>query len=321
MAPIESWSPPRTAAFAGLGQMGRAMVARVRDAGLDVVGVDPDPAAREAVAADGLAAVPCLSDAGPVDALFVCVPGPRDLEAVISECLASSAPPRLVVNLSTVGAPVAEDQRDRIRAASASCGYVESPISGGVLRAARGQVALLCAADPPACLDAILPTLERIAARVIRFSTIAAASTAKLVNNLAVLSTSLATLEALEWGVRAGLPVGDLFDALAAGTADSYALRSTLTRSVREGDFSRGFAMRLALKDVRLALGAATAAGRQMPFATEVERQLAAGCELGLGDHTFPAVAAAGPEPALGWTHARAGAGEEVVLDGYLDAR
>jgi 3-hydroxyisobutyrate dehydrogenase-like beta-hydroxyacid dehydrogenase len=282
----------RTGAFAGLGQMGLAMVEHVRGAGLDVVGVDPDPTARAAAAARGLTAVATLEQSLPADVVFLCVPGPTEVAALVAQCLAVPRPPRVVVNLSTVGPSVAQEQRDGLRAASPPIAYVEAPISGGVLRAARGECALLCAADPPGALDALAPLLERMAARVIRLPTIEACASAKLVNNLAVLATSLATIEALEWGVRTGLDPGDLFDALQAGTADSYALRSTLTRSLREGDYARGFAMRLALKDVRLALAEAAAKDAAMPFATEVERQLREGCDRGLGDATFPALAA-----------------------------
>lgn len=281
----------RTVAFAGLGQMGLAMVAHVQALGLDVVGVDPDPVARARAAERGLATARSVREAGTADALLLCVPGPREVATLVSECLAAADPPRIVVNLSTVGPSVAEEQCARLRAAAPAIAYVEAPISGGVLRAAERQCTLLCAAEPAECLAAIGPLLEAMAARVIRFPTIRACSTAKLVNNLAVLATSLATLEALEWGVREGLDPERLFEALQAGTADSYALRSTLTRTLRDGDFSRGFAMRLALKDVRLALGEAVEADAAMPFAAEVARQLEAGCDRGLGDLTFPAVA------------------------------
>jgi 3-hydroxyisobutyrate dehydrogenase-like beta-hydroxyacid dehydrogenase len=295
----------RTAAFAGLGQMGLAMAARVQGAGLDVVGIDPDPHARAAAVEQGLSTAGSLGEAA-ADAVFLCVPGPREVTALVSECTTAARAPRVVVNLSTIGPTVAERQRERLGAATPPIAYVEAPISGGVLRAAQGRATLLCAAEPPQALETIAPILERIAEQVIRFPTIRACSTAKLVNNLAVLATSLATAEALEWGIREGLDAGQLFDALQAGTADSYALRSTLTRSLREGDFERGFAMRLALKDVRLALREAAACEHAMPFAAEVERQLAAGCEQGLGDRTFPALAAE-REPWSAGRHALAG--------------
>lgn len=283
----------RAVAFAGLGQMGLAMAGRLRTAGIDVVGIDPDPGVRAQAEARGLRTAASSDAAGSFDALLMCVPGPREAAQLVTSCLAAAQRPRVVVNLSTVGPSVAREQCARLRAAAPPIAYVEAPISGGVLRAAQGRAVLLCAAEPSEALDELAPLLERMAARAIRFPTIRACATAKLVNNLAVLATSLATLEALEWGVRAGLDPDDLFDALQAGTADSYALRSTLTRTLREGDFTRGFAMRLALKDVRLALAEAAGAEAAMPFAAEVARQLEAGCEQGLGDRTFPAVALA----------------------------
>lgn len=289
---FERAEPPSTALFAGLGQMGRAMATRLADGQLRLTGIDPDEGARAAAAELGIEARARIAEAEPGEVVFACVPGPPELMAVIDECLALDPPPRFFVNLSTVGKIAGEEARDHLHGSAQPIVFVESPISGGVLKAARGEATLLWAAEPPAAADAVRPLIEKLGARTVAFESAADASTAKLANNLAMLATALGTLEALTWAVGEGLSLDQLFESLGAGTADSYALRSTLARSVRDGDFERGFAMRLALKDVRLILREAAASGLEMRFAEEIERRLDEGCAAGLGDRTFPAVAA-----------------------------
>ena len=289
--PCIGFSPPEKVIFVGLGQMGRALAPHLVGPDLGVTCVDPDEEARRKARESGLTCVTELREVDAADAVFACVPGPVELGELVEELHAFQAPPRFFVNLSTIGPAAAVEVCARFRSASPDGAYVESPISGGVLRAAKRECALLWAAEPAESRSSIEPLLGRLSKRIIWFEAIAEASTAKLANNLAMLAASLGTLEAIAWGTRRGVELGDLFDALGAGTADSYPLRSTLARSVRGGDYERGFAMRLALKDVRLILDAADDEGIEMPFAREIEQQLSEGCDAGLADLTFPAVA------------------------------
>jgi 3-hydroxyisobutyrate dehydrogenase-like beta-hydroxyacid dehydrogenase len=169
--------------------------------------------------------------------------------------------------------------------------FVESPVSGGVLRTARRDIALLCGCREAAMIDPLRPVLDAIAKRIFVFGSARHASVAKLVNNVAAVNIALGTIEALSLGVGSGLELEDLFEVLDAGTAGSYVLSSTLTRSLLDGDLRTGFAMRLAAKDMGLALDHAAFVDVDLPHTTESLTQLDEGIEGGLGDLVFPAVA------------------------------
>jgi 3-hydroxyisobutyrate dehydrogenase len=129
-----------------------------------------------------------------------------------------------------------------------------------------------------------------MAKTLIELPTVRAASIAKLSNNIAAICNALGTLEALRFGVASGLETAQLFHVLEHGTASSYVLGSAVRRAVLEGDINTGFAMRLAVKDLRLAAAWADRIGIELPYTAEALRELEAGVEAELGDLAFPAV-------------------------------
>lgn len=265
-------------AFVGLGRMGSPLATRLAQAGRQIFGVDP-------VARNPLIRASSLADLDePLDAIVACVPGPYELKEVVDAIRSTDA--RLVVNLSTVGPEVGERVAESLGEADPPVPYVESPISGGVPRAAIGDCVLLCGAAIDANLQLAWPLLEQLGRpRVV--GTIRQAGVAKLVNNVAAVGAALATIEALEIGVAADLDLPTLFPLLEAGTADSYVLRSTLSRSLIGGEYRQGFSARLALKDMQLALDLAGRAPG--PMLTTIASILAKDCANGLGDFFFPA--------------------------------
>jgi 3-hydroxyisobutyrate dehydrogenase-like beta-hydroxyacid dehydrogenase len=279
--------------FVGLGQMGRALAGNLQAAGFRLVGVDVAPRSRTLAADElGIEVLAGLPGDGlqPTYACVACVPSPADVQSVAAWCLRlpPARRPAALLNLSTIGPDAAESVEALL---GDEVTFFECPVTGGVLRTRQRRSTVICGCRGREAYESVLPLLEAMSEAPLHVGTVREASVAKLANNVAAINGALATLEALELGLRAGLSLETLFHVLSRGTADSYVLASTLRRPLLEGDFTTGFAARLAAKDLRLVLDLADRLGLEMP---RTERTLADLDDLmdhGLGDFVFPAVA------------------------------
>lgn len=274
----------RRVGFVGQGQMGVGLADRLEEAGYELVRVDPVAAAAD---------VPSLAEAGSLDAVCVSVPGPAELHAVIAQlCTGSAAHPRYLFNFTTVGPTHSVQVDARLRRQAPAIRFAECPVSGGVVAARRGECAILFGSrsGPPSRAQRRL--LGALSRRTFVLGGVAAASTAKLVNNVVAVSTGLATLEALEVGLAAGLSRECLFEVLAAGTADSYILHNSLRRALLEGDLRTGFQACLAHKDMALAAELAEGQGLSRRYIDLAAEALGDGIERSHPELTFVAAAA-----------------------------
>jgi 3-hydroxyisobutyrate dehydrogenase len=290
---VSHFHPPDNAAvwWAGLGQMGTALSARVAKCN-HVVGLDPDTSAREACSFD---TAPSLHEGGalPVPwAVVLCVPTAEAYLSSIKEVVGLPRPEKLaaVVNLSTVGLEVAAQGEAFLAQEMPDVDYVESLITGGVLRAASGDITLLVGSHKPLS-HPVKAMLEVMSSRLHTLASVHQARVAKLVNNLAMLGIASVTVEALDLGVRSGLTIDTVFRVLREGTGTSYILNNSLTRALLDGDFTTGFATRLALKDIGLALDVARDVSCPTPHGDVVRRELEQAISDGQSDATFARIA------------------------------
>lgn len=280
-------------AFVGLGQLGielALLAARV----FPVVGVDPSESAREKARRRGLSVTDDLTEAlSDVRAVLLCLPTIRSFDEVIEAGIEAVRSQRAVldhvINLSTVGPERAVAAAARLQ--RVGVGFAECPVTGGVLKTRAGLSTILCGTDDPQLGVQVSPIVGVLGSHVIAFARVRDASIAKLVNNVAAMNIASGTLEAIDFGLRSGLRLEDLFDVLEAGTATSYILSSALRRALMEDDEMTGFAARLAAKDLELALEAAESSGAYLPVTSVTLRLLREACDRGLGDLAFPAMA------------------------------
>lgn len=234
----------------GLGRMGAAMSARLRDTGATVAGFDLDPA-RSEVATPEEAAAPVA---------ILSLPDEAAVAAVLARLLRALPAGAVIADTSTLS-PLAA-RRHAEQAAAAGCAYLDTPVSGGPAGAAAGTLTVMAGGDA-AALDRARPALDRIAARILHVGEAGAGQVAKLVNNLLVATHLVAAAEALRIGEAAGVPAAALLDVVNAASGRSAATEVNLPRWVLSGGFDSGFATGLMRKDVRLALELARAVGAE----------------------------------------------------------
>lgn len=265
----------------GVGTMGAAMVARLLDAGHEVVIHDARRGAATTLESRGARWAASAAEVGERCRLVLSsLPGPAEVEAVSDELVTGSQPDDVHVGLSTVSVDCA--QRVAARAAAHGVRYLDAPVSSGTVGVNSGTLAVLASGDPEALATA-RPVLDAFAGRVFDLGTEPGTGTlAKLVNNAIFLCSGLVHQEAVVLATRAGIDPKALDEVLAASSASVYLGLAGLTLSRQwENPF---FTLALAEKDLALALESARSLAVTMPVVAAAHQHYVRALASGLGD-------------------------------------
>jgi 3-hydroxyisobutyrate dehydrogenase-like beta-hydroxyacid dehydrogenase len=249
-----------TLGFIGLGSMGSAMAPHLLAAGHVVLACDPSEPARKAFAATGGQVAASSAEVGAqADIIFLSLPTPQIVRDVAVTLIPGQ--PRLVVDLSTTGPRMSLAVAQDLGAADIT--FVDAPVSGGRAGALGATLALMVACPLPVW-EEVRPLLA-LFGKVFHVGTSAGqAQTMKLVNNMLSVVALAATSEGMAMGVKAGLDPVVMLDVLNASSGRNSATTDKMPRAVLPGTFDFGFATQLSLKDLRLCLDEAEAAGVPM---------------------------------------------------------
>ena len=271
----------QTVAFIGLGIMGGRMVRNVLKAGYAVRAQNRTTAKAEAVKSLGasVAATPREAAAG-ADIVVTLVADPPALAAVLEGpdgVFAGCRPGTLVVDMSTV-----DPGTSRAMAAKAQglgLRYLEAPVTGGVGAAEQGTLTIM-AGGSAEDFAAAKPLLETMGKKILYVGPMGHGSVLKLATNVVAAGIVALMGEALTLATKAGLDPTMVVEVL----AERSPLIGRAGPRVLSGDFSPNFPLRLAAKDVRLALDTARVVGAPMFAAAAVGQVQSAALAKGLGD-------------------------------------
>lgn len=204
-----------------------------------------------------------------------------DVVEQVLERLATGLRPGLLLIDTTTGEP---DESASLGRRLGECGvtYLDAPISGSSEQTRRGEATVLVGGEPSAfeaCAD-LWPVLGR---KVFHVGACGSAAKMKLVTNLVLGLNRAALAEGLVFAAALDLAPAAALEVLQASAAYSLAM-DVKGRKMIEGDFRVQARLSQHLKDVRLILSAAAAAGQPLPL-SETHRQLLEQAEAaGLGD-------------------------------------
>jgi 3-hydroxyisobutyrate dehydrogenase len=187
------------------------------------------------------------------DIVFSSLPGPREVEQVAlgSDGIIAAARPGLIyVDLSTNFPVVARRVCEALAAKGVT--MLDAPVSGGVAGAERGTLAVMVGGDT-AAFETCRPLLAHFGANIFHVGNIGAGCVAKLVNNMLAFANTVAACEGMLLGTKAGVDPQLLYDIIQTSSGASWALRQ-FPQKIFAGDFTAGFTIDLAYKDLRLAL-------------------------------------------------------------------
>jgi 3-hydroxyisobutyrate dehydrogenase len=270
----------------GAGRMGSAMAARLAETGHQVTIWDRDAHHIQQTAHDGVAAAIDLAAAvGDAAVVITMVTNGDAVRDVAQRMLPAMREEAVWVQASTVGA----DWADRLRALAETYrrSVLDAPVSGSTGPARSGTLSWLVS-GPTAAIEAARPVLDSLGERVIVVGQAQQASRLKLIVNTWMTAATVAMADALAAADRLGVPRATLLEVISGGPlAMPYALQKA--QLMTEGDYTPGFPVELALKDVRLA---EQAEGIQPPLAHALEERLVRAVDAGHGQDDVAAVAA-----------------------------
>ncbi|MDQ3620988.1 MAG: NAD(P)-dependent oxidoreductase, partial [Verrucomicrobiota bacterium] len=248
--------------FVGLGNMGRAMVRHLHEAGARVVVWNRSDAPAQAAVAMGMQRAATLPElAREIGDGVICINLTTTdvVEQVVFgaggliEGLSSGA---MIIDFGTTGVPATKEFAKRVT-------WVDAPVSGGQLGAEAGDLTIM-AGGTAAAFQRALPILQTIGKRITHLGPPGSGQVTKLANQLIVAQTIDAVAQALRLAELAGLDSAQVREALLGGFAESRILELHGERMVRR-DFAPGGRSALQLKDVRLICELAESLGFHSP--------------------------------------------------------
>jgi 3-hydroxyisobutyrate dehydrogenase len=246
-----------TIGWIGVGSMGHRMSRHLVAAGHALVvadAVSSEKAPPQARVAGSNAEVAALADM-----IILSLPDGRASEAVARE-LAAAFPRRVktVIDTSTIGIEAAEAVDALLT--SAGIQFVDAPVSGGTAGADKATLAIMLAC-PSESYERLKPLLALMGKPFHVGPKPGQGQAVKLLNNFLSATALAATCEAIAFGTAQGIEMKTILDIVNASSGRNSATDDKFPRRIMLGKYDAGFAAKLQLKDVRLYLDNARAAG------------------------------------------------------------
>ena len=256
--------------FVGLGAMGRPIAANLQRAGhalqvYDLRRIDGLGTWKESVTE---AAQDC-------ELLFTSLPGPAEVEAVAAQVRSAQA----WFDLSTNSPQVV--RRIHASLVKRNVQFLDAPVSGGPRGAQTGKLAIWVGGDAEV-FKKYEPVLKQIGDQPYYVGAVGAGTVAKLAHNAASFTVQAALAEIFTLGVKAGVEPLALFKALRQGATGRKRTFDRLPEHFLSGTYDPpAFTVRLAHKDMALAMELAAEQGVPMKIGQVALDELAAALQRG----------------------------------------
>lgn len=283
--------------FVGLGAMGGPMALNLGKAGLssELLLFDADTEKTKELAGeiDGGVACGSLKEvAEGADVIVTMLPASVHVQAVYLDkkdgLLRHVNPGTLLIDSSTISPQVSQEV-SAAAAKAGSCMMLDAPVSGGTKKAVSGELTFMVGGDELA-LAAAEPLFGPMAGKVVHCGGSGAGQAAKICNNLAMSINMAGLCEATALAGSLGLDLhvfADIVNSSSGGSwiSEVYGCAPGLVEnSPANNGYQGGFANALLLKDIRLALEAAEAAGSPSPMGGQTEALWGSMVEAGHAD-------------------------------------
>ena len=241
--------------FIGLGHLGRFLAGSLVRAGFDLTVSDLDKANAEGLIASGAKwANDPQAVAEQVDCVITCLPSPKVSEAVLA------GPRGILSGLKSGGTWIEMSTLDhndvtRLAAVAAEKGVrmMESPVTGGVHKAASGEITVIAGGDKDV-FELHKPALQAMGGEIFHAGDLGKAAVIKVITNMLAFIHLIAAGEALMLAKKGGIDLTDAFNIIKASSGNSF-VHETESQVILNGSYNINFTMDLAVKDLGFALG------------------------------------------------------------------
>ena len=264
---------PRKVAFLGLGVMGFPMAGHLALAGHRVTVYNRSAARRQAWTQEFKAAAAATprEAAADCDFVFCCVGNDEDLRSVVlgeQGAFAGMKPGAVFVDHTTASANVARELS--AQAAGRGLAFVDAPVSGGQAGAQNGMLTVMCGGEQ-AAFDAVRPVAMAFSRAFTLLGASGAGQLAKMVNQVAIAGLVQGLSEAIAFGLKAGLDMGQVLEVIGKGAAQSWQMDNRGKTMIAD-QFDFGFAVDWMRKDLGLVLDEAKRNGARLPVTALVDQ-------------------------------------------------
>ena len=277
-------------AFIGLGTMGIGMSLNLLKAGHEVTVHNRTRQKEDAVAKEGAKQAESPRDAAEgAEVIVTMVSDTPDVEEVVmgANGVIQGAPEgAIVIDMSTISPAATRQMAQEL--SKKSIKMLDAPVSGGPEGAQNGTLAIMVGGDP-ADFEKVLPILEIMGKTVTHVGPIGAGQITKAINQIILSGTYLTVAEGLTLGMKAGLDMEKVIQAISGGAASSWVLHNRGINVVNN-TYPLGFRVRLHHKDLKIALDTARELAVTLP-ATALVAQIENGLiARGYGDDDVSAI-------------------------------
>lgn len=178
---------------------------------------------------------------------------------------------RILIDCSTIDLPTSLEVKEHIAAKNPGAFFYDAPVSGGTLGAEKGTIAFFLGCAPTdAKLDLLSKILCTMGSKVIPCGGFSAGLASKLCNNYLSGLIAIASSEALNMGIKAGLDPRVLSSVFAAGTAQNAICDrfnpcpGVVPDAPSSKGYQGGFKVQLMKKDFSLAVDLANTVGARL---------------------------------------------------------
>ncbi len=240
--------------YVGLGNLGVHLAGSLLRAGHGIVVSDLNrDAAVPLIAAGARWADTAQEVAAQCDVVFTCLPSPPAVDAVVA------GPNGVLAGLRAGGTWIDDSTNDRgetLRLAALAhergVRVLEAPVTGGVHKAAAGEITVLVGGDEGLYREHA-QLLAAIGDPVLYIGPLGSAAVIKVITNMLAFINLVSVGEALMLAKRSGLDLSKAFQAIANSSGNSF-VHETEGQLILNGSYNVGFTMDLACKDLGFAM-------------------------------------------------------------------
>jgi len=208
----------------------------------------------------------------------------EQVDGLLENCRAG----QIIVDLSTSPVELTRELYEKFKVKGVL--LIDAPVARTRAAAEAGTLSIMVGAQEKE-FEQIKPYLSTFATEITLCGPVGSGQVVKILNNMVLFETVAALSEARAIAQKAGVDPKKLFEALALGSADSFALRNHGLKAIIPGDFpERAFSVEYAAKDLRYALDLAEQTEVDAAGARNVRRLFDLAVARGDGDLYHPVI-------------------------------
>ena len=277
--------------FIGLGVMGGPMAANVLKGGHELTVYDLNPAAVAQLTALGAKAAASPRELGQAsEVVITMLPEPQHVEGAIlgdNGAAAGMTAGGTVIDMSTIDPTTSQRIGQALKARGIA--MVDSPVGKTSEHAVTGTLTLMIGGEA-GDIERVRPVLACMGNQFFICGGQGMGHAMKMTNNLLATTIMCANTEALAIGAKCGLTLETMVEVMKTTMGWNQQLAVALPKKAFLGDDSPGFMVKLAAKDVRLAVAAARQQGFEPMVGAGALATLDRAAQLGRADRDTAAL-------------------------------